>query len=117
MTFNEPTPRKTSTFHHTYLVMKSASHRLRQHRRPSSRRRLRCEQLEDRVAVGDVLQIFGGPLFGSNLLFGLWSSAMPGFDEAVAWEAHIGGFLAGLLLFGAFDPVPRLKDAKAPDLQ
>ena len=55
--------------------------------------------------------------FGSNLLFGLWSSAMPGFDEAVAWEAHIGGFLAGLLLFGAFDPVPRSKDAEAPDLQ
>jgi len=51
--------------------------------------------------------------FGSNLLFGLWSSALTGFDEAVAWEAHIGGFLAGLLLFGAFDPVPR----SPPDLQ
>jgi membrane associated rhomboid family serine protease len=55
--------------------------------------------------------------FGSNLLFGLWSSAVPGFDQAVAWEAHIGGFLAGLLLFGAFDPVPRPQDAGAPDLQ
>jgi membrane associated rhomboid family serine protease len=23
----------------------------------------------------------------------------------VAWQAHIGGFFAGLLLFNAFDPV------------
>jgi membrane associated rhomboid family serine protease len=25
----------------------------------------------------------------------------------VAWQAHIGGFLAGLVLFALFDPVPR----------
>jgi membrane associated rhomboid family serine protease len=25
----------------------------------------------------------------------------------VAWEAHVGGFLAGLLLFSTFDPVHR----------
>jgi membrane associated rhomboid family serine protease len=25
----------------------------------------------------------------------------------VAWQAHIGGFFAGLLLFSLFDPVPR----------
>jgi membrane associated rhomboid family serine protease len=55
--------------------------------------------------------------FGSNLLFGLWSSALPGGAEAVAWEAHIGGFLAGLLLFGAFDHVPRPEDRGPPDLQ
>jgi membrane associated rhomboid family serine protease len=24
----------------------------------------------------------------------------------VSWEAHIGGFLTGLLLFSLFDPVP-----------
>jgi membrane associated rhomboid family serine protease len=55
--------------------------------------------------------------FGSNLLFGLWSSALPGFDEAVAWDAHVGGFLAGLLLFGIFDPVPRSKAQQGPGLQ
>jgi len=45
--------------------------------------------------------------FGLNLLFGLGVS-MPGTDGAeVAWQAHVGGFLAGLLLFGLFDPVPR----------
>jgi membrane associated rhomboid family serine protease len=25
----------------------------------------------------------------------------------VAWQAHIGGFIAGLMLFSLFDPVPR----------
>jgi membrane associated rhomboid family serine protease len=25
--------------------------------------------------------------------------------QSVAWQAHIGGFLAGLLLFSLFDPV------------
>jgi membrane associated rhomboid family serine protease len=54
--------------------------------------------------------------FGSNLLFGLWSTALGEFEKAIAWQAHIGGFLVGLLFFGAFDPVPSSKDA-APDLQ
>src|SRR5262249_11798674 len=69
MTFNESNPLKRSALHHTYRVMKSASCRLRQYRRLSSRHRLRCEQLEDRIAVGDVLQVFGGPLFGASVLF------------------------------------------------
>jgi len=30
----------------------------------------------------------------------------------VAWEAHVGGFLAGLLLFSAFDPVSRASSAQ-----
>lgn len=43
--------------------------------------------------------------FGLNLLFGFVS--VPGVSEgmSVAWEAHLGGFLAGLLLFDAFDPL------------
>ncbi|HWK85905.1 MAG TPA: rhomboid family intramembrane serine protease [Xanthobacteraceae bacterium] len=42
-----------------------------------------------------------------NLLFGL-SAITSGFTDAtVAWEAHLGGFLAGLFLFRFFDPVPR----------
>jgi len=44
--------------------------------------------------------------FGINLLFGLSGIWMPGVEQAVAWEAHIGGFLAGLLAFAVFDPVP-----------
>ncbi|HEY6992165.1 MAG TPA: rhomboid family intramembrane serine protease [Xanthobacteraceae bacterium] len=44
--------------------------------------------------------------FGVNLLFGLFSLGMPGVEQAIAWQAHIGGFLAGLLAFAAFDPIP-----------
>ncbi len=40
--------------------------------------------------------------FGVNLLFGLFPRAA-GASEQIAWEAHIGGFAAGLLLFGLFD--------------
>ncbi len=43
--------------------------------------------------------------FGLNLLFGLGSLSFTGAGQVVAWEAHIGGFLAGLLLFSVFDPV------------
>ncbi len=28
---------------------------------------------------------------------------------SVAWQAHIGGFFAGLMLFSLFDPVPRVR--------
>lgn len=43
--------------------------------------------------------------FGLNLLFGLGSVSLTGNDQPVAWQAHVGGFLAGLLLFSWFDPV------------
>jgi membrane associated rhomboid family serine protease len=49
--------------------------------------------------------VFLGAWFGLNILFGLGTLAMPGIDQQVAWQAHIGGFLAGLLLFPLFDPV------------
>jgi membrane associated rhomboid family serine protease len=47
--------------------------------------------------------------FGINLLFGLGSMSMDGGQQAIAWEAHIGGFLAGLIAFPLFDPVGRAK--------
>lgn len=40
--------------------------------------------------------------FAVNFLLGAFPQAA-GASEAVAWEAHIGGFLFGLLSFGAFD--------------
>jgi membrane associated rhomboid family serine protease len=54
--------------------------------------------------------------FGCNLLFGVVSIGTPGVDPGVAWEAHIGGFLAGLFGFALFDPVPQSKGAdQGPD--
>jgi membrane associated rhomboid family serine protease len=46
--------------------------------------------------------------FGVNIIFGV-SSIGIGIEQgtSVAWQAHIGGFLAGLFLFSLFDPVPR----------
>jgi membrane associated rhomboid family serine protease len=44
--------------------------------------------------------------FGLNLLFGMGSLGVPGVEEqSIAWQAHIGGFMGGLLLFSLFDPV------------
>jgi membrane associated rhomboid family serine protease len=44
--------------------------------------------------------------FGVNIVFGLVSIGAAGVDQAVAWQAHIGGFVAGLVAFAAFDPIP-----------
>ena len=40
---------------------------------------------------------------GINAYFGLSSIRIAGEEGGIAWEAHIGGFLCGLLIFGAFD--------------
>jgi membrane associated rhomboid family serine protease len=45
--------------------------------------------------------------FGVNIIFGLGSIAIGADGASVAWQAHIGGFFAGLVLFSPFDPVPR----------
>jgi membrane associated rhomboid family serine protease len=45
--------------------------------------------------------------FGVNIIFGIGSIAIGADGASVAWQAHIGGFLAGLMLFSMFDPVPR----------
>lgn len=42
--------------------------------------------------------------FAINLLYGAGSSALAPGEATVAWEAHIGGFVGGLLLFPLFDP-------------
>ncbi|WP_406677911.1 rhomboid family intramembrane serine protease [Rhodopseudomonas infernalis] len=50
---------------------------------------------------------FLGIWFGINIIFGIGSIAVGNEGASVAWQAHIGGFFAGLLLFSLFDPVPR----------
>ena len=50
--------------------------------------------------------LFALAWFGFNWLMGLPMFAMPGIEEArIAWQAHVGGFVGGLLAFAAFDPV------------
>ncbi|HZP21471.1 MAG TPA: rhomboid family intramembrane serine protease [Bauldia sp.] len=51
--------------------------------------------------------IFLGIWFGMNLVFGLLGPETGLASGAIAWEAHIGGFLVGLFLFPLFDPVTR----------
>jgi membrane associated rhomboid family serine protease len=52
--------------------------------------------------------VFLGAWIGLNALFGLGSVSIVEDGQEIAWQAHIGGFLAGLFLFNAFDPaVPR----------
>jgi membrane associated rhomboid family serine protease len=41
-----------------------------------------------------------------NLIAGL-GLLTPGIDSRIAWEAHIGGFLAGFFCVAIFDPVRR----------
>jgi membrane associated rhomboid family serine protease len=67
------------------------------------------------TALRDVRVLaFVGVWFALNILFGIGAVSLTGGDESVAWQAHIGGFLAGLLLFAAFDPVGRTKPASTP---
>ncbi len=49
---------------------------------------------------------FLGAWLVTNLLFGLFGGGSIS-TGAIAWEAHIGGFVAGLLFFPIFDPVRR----------
>jgi membrane associated rhomboid family serine protease len=45
--------------------------------------------------------------FGVNIIFGIGSISIGADGASVAWQAHIGGFFAGLVLFSLFDPVQR----------
>jgi membrane associated rhomboid family serine protease len=72
------------------------------------------QSLRDRRVLG-----FLAVWFGVNIIFGVGSIAIGADGASVAWQAHIGGFLAGLVLFAMFDPVPRraenAADASSPD--
>jgi membrane associated rhomboid family serine protease len=53
--------------------------------------------------------LFLGAWLGLNALFGFGTISFgTQAGQEIAWQAHVGGFFAGLLLFDAFDPaVPR----------
>lgn len=54
--------------------------------------------------------------FALNLLFGLGSLSVDGSEQAIAWQAHIGGFLAGLFGFALFDPIKAAPIEERPTL-
>jgi membrane associated rhomboid family serine protease len=43
---------------------------------------------------------------GLNVLFSFGTISFGVSGQEIAWQAHVGGFFAGLFLFKAFDPVP-----------
>jgi membrane associated rhomboid family serine protease len=43
--------------------------------------------------------------FAVNILFGVGVVGVPGAPQDIAWQAHVGGFIAGLILFPLFDPI------------
>ncbi len=58
--------------------------------------------------------MFLGVWIGLNALVGLGSVSIgEAAGQEIAWQAHIGGFVAGLLLFNAFDPVIPQKEFDA----
>ncbi len=56
---------------------------------------------------------FIGIWFAINIGVGLFLT-VDGETGRIAWEAHLGGFAAGLLLFRLFDPVPAGRDHRGP---
>ena len=54
--------------------------------------------------------------FGINILFGTGAVQLPGSEGTVAWEAHVGGFVAGLIGFALFDPVRQGDAAESPPI-
>lgn len=49
--------------------------------------------------------IFFGVWMGINYIFGAGFVDITGQGALIAWQAHIGGFLVGLLVFGLLDPI------------
>jgi membrane associated rhomboid family serine protease len=51
-------------------------------------------------------RIFLGIWLGTNFIFGAYAKTLGLSDMPVAWVAHLGGFVAGLVLFSLFDRAP-----------
>jgi membrane associated rhomboid family serine protease len=49
--------------------------------------------------------IFLGIWFAANYVFAV-VEPLGMTDASIAWEAHLGGFLAGLAVFPLIDPLP-----------
>ncbi len=51
---------------------------------------------------------------GLDTLLAISGLSFTGIQGNIAWQAHLGGFVAGLIAFSAFDPVPRQPLAADP---
>ena len=49
--------------------------------------------------------LFVAVWFGLNFIFGVMGAGSGLASGPIAWQAHVGGFITGLLLFPFFDPV------------
>ena len=71
----------------------------------------------DHVPAASLAQMFvdSGPRifliiwFGTNFVFGAFAQSLGLSDMPVAWVAHVGGFVAGMLLFPLFDQKGRAR--------
>jgi membrane associated rhomboid family serine protease len=57
--------------------------------------------------------IFTALWFFGNILVAVGMPLVGAGEGEIAWDAHIGGFLFGFLLFGLFDPVPATRVRRA----
>jgi membrane associated rhomboid family serine protease len=60
--------------------------------------------------------LFLGVWFVTNFAFGALAAPLGAVDAGIAWEAHVGGFLAGLLLMPALDRAPEPEPIDGADL-
>jgi membrane associated rhomboid family serine protease len=75
---------------------------------PSGRISRQFAHLNRRLSIAEALSnrsvlVFSGIWFLTNFLIGFGQSFGPVAGGAIAWEAHIGGFLFGFLCFPLFD--------------
>jgi membrane associated rhomboid family serine protease len=87
---------------------------------PAARWRENSEEAY-RVPAASLAATLGNPRFlmflavwlGLNALFGYGTISFgQEAGEEIAWQAHVGGFFAGLFLFNAFDPVVPGRDGE-----
>src|SRR5262249_61074358 len=55
--------------------------------------------------------LFVAVWFGINILFGVGSLPITGSSQSVAWQAHIGGVVGGVVFFFLFHPTKALCSA------
>jgi membrane associated rhomboid family serine protease len=59
-----------------------------------------------RIARNRTALMFLGSWFVMNLAFGVLATPLGIADAGIAWEAHVGGLVVGLILFPLLDPGP-----------